>query len=105
MTVADKRRHSLMIASHPALAIGAALVFFMAAVTASTPPVKLAEKPTPATVHESLDIAPVWSGHPVGFVHLTKAPYQYVAYYDENRQLTVAYRQLKQHLWQRQNCL
>ncbi len=29
-----------------------------------------------AIVVDKLDIAPVWAGHPVGFVLLTKVPYQ-----------------------------
>ena len=43
-----------------------------------------------AIITDSLDIAPVWAGHPVGFALLTHAPDQFVAFYDEHRQLTVA---------------
>ncbi len=50
-------------------------------------------------VPDVLDIEPVWSGHPVGFSLLTAAPYQYVAYYDANRQLTVAQRTLDESTW------
>lgn len=35
----------------------------------------------PSKVLASLDIAPVWSAHPVGFCLLTRAPFQYVAFY------------------------
>lgn len=52
----------------------------------------------PAIV-ETLDIAPVWSGHPVDFCLLTHAPYQFVAYYDAKRQLTVAQRRLNEKKW------
>ena len=48
---------------------------------------------------DSLDIAPVWAGHPVGFAMLTHAPHQFAAFYDERRQLTVAQRQLDERQW------
>ncbi|GAA4453151.1 hypothetical protein GCM10023189_17790 [Nibrella saemangeumensis] len=48
---------------------------------------------------EQLDIAKVWPGHPVGFSLLTHPPHQYVAYYDQDRHLTVAYRRLGQNRW------
>jgi hypothetical protein len=41
----------------------------------------------------------VWSGHSVGFSLHTAEPYQYVAYYDANRQLTVAMRRLDREDW------
>jgi BNR repeat-containing family member len=47
----------------------------------------------------SIDIAPVWSAHPVGFCLLTRAPFQFVAFYDEKRQLTVAQRRLDERKW------
>lgn len=53
-----------------------------------------------ATV-EPLDIAAVWAGHPVGFALLTHAPFQFVAYYDEKRQLTIAQRKLDERTWTR----
>ena len=40
------------------------------------------------------EIAPVWSGHPVGFALLTQAPYQYVAFYDADRNMTIGMRSL-----------
>jgi len=52
-----------------------------------------------AITADSLDIAPVWAGHPVGFALLTHAPFQFVAYYDDQRQLTVAQRRLDEHKW------
>jgi hypothetical protein len=48
----------------------------------------------------SLDIAPVWSAHPVGFALLTRAPFQFVAFYDDKRQLTVARRELNGRKWE-----
>ncbi len=46
-----------------------------------------------------LDIAPVWSGHPVGFSLLTQAPHQYIAFYDAQRRMTVATRMLDTAHW------
>ena len=51
-------------------------------------------------VESSLDISPVWSGHPVSFALLTQAPHQYVAFYDDQRRMTVAYRKLDMLDWQ-----
>ncbi len=48
---------------------------------------------------EVVDVEPVWTGHPVGFSLLTFPPYQYVAYYDAQRQMTVAQRKLDQSEW------
>lgn len=52
----------------------------------STP---IGNKSEHAFVVDQLDIAPVWAGHSVGFALVTKPPYQYVAYYDSVRELTV----------------
>ncbi|MEI7808520.1 MAG: BNR repeat-containing protein [Verrucomicrobiota bacterium] len=52
----------------------------------------------PATA-EVMDIAPVWAGHPVGFALLTHAPFQFVAFYDDQRQLTLAQRRLNERKW------
>ncbi|MBL8993019.1 MAG: BNR-4 repeat-containing protein, partial [Spirochaetia bacterium] len=56
----------------------------------------------PATVAgpiEKLVLSKVWSGHSVGFSLLTDAPYQYAAYYDQDRNLVVASRTLDQKTW------
>lgn len=50
-------------------------------------------------VVRELEVARVWSGHPVRFCLLTSAPWQYVAYYDDQRQLTVASRRLDSEQW------
>lgn len=47
-----------------------------------------------------LDIAPVWSGHPVGFALLTHEHRQYVAFYDADRRMTVAARNLDTDAWE-----
>jgi hypothetical protein len=46
-----------------------------------------------------IDVAPAWSGHSVGYCLLTQDNYQYVAYYDHNRQMTVAMRTLDSTEW------
>jgi len=45
-------------------------------------------------VEQVIDIAPVWSGHPVGFHLLTRGDRQFVAFYDAERQMTVGSRRL-----------
>jgi len=47
----------------------------------------------------SLDVEPVWSGHPVGFALLTHADQQYVAFYAADRRMTIAQRTLGQRHW------
>ncbi len=51
-------------------------------------------------IEEQLDIGPVWSGHPVGFCLLTEGQDQYVAFYDRDRQMTMAKRRLGAKTWQ-----
>lgn len=51
-----------------------------------------------AGLHE-IDVAPVWSGHPVGFALLTRGDQQYIAYYAADRHMTVAQRTLGQKEW------
>ncbi len=46
-----------------------------------------------------VDVARVWSGHPVGFCLLTRPPYQFVGFYDANRRMTVASRKLDEPGW------
>lgn len=48
---------------------------------------------------DSLLIDYVWSGHPVGFSLVTKPPFQYVAYYDSSRNMTIAQRALGTTEW------
>jgi hypothetical protein len=47
----------------------------------------------------TFDIEPVWSGHPVGFLLDTRGSRQYVAYYDADRQMSVAQRELGSDAW------
>ena len=60
----------------------------------------LAPKPEETVLVDTLDIAPAWSGHPVGFALLTHPPYQFVAFYDAERRLTVARRKLSERKWE-----
>ncbi|HET9959453.1 MAG TPA: BNR repeat-containing protein [Polyangiaceae bacterium] len=53
-----------------------------------------------APIAETVPIAKVWSGHPVGFYLLTHKDRQFVAFYDENRALTVGVRKLGSRDWQ-----
>lgn len=46
-----------------------------------------------------MNVEPVWSGHSVGFCLVTHGNNQYVAYYDANRQMTVAQRKLDANAW------
>lgn len=73
----------------------AVLLLAVTTVGAAAPP----GDATPAVI-ESLEIAKVWSGHPVGFFLLTQADRQYVAFYDAERQMTVAARKTDAAEWQ-----
>jgi hypothetical protein len=75
----------------------AAIVFFGLVLSAVTLPI--GNKTEQAIVVDTLNISPVWAGHPVGFALLTQPPYQFIAYYDEVRQLTVAQRNLNERTW------
>lgn len=46
-----------------------------------------------------IDVAPVWSGHPVGFHSLVASNHQFVAFYDADRRMTVAARHLSATNW------
>lgn len=52
------------------------------------------------TLVDSLDVAKVPAGFPVRFCLLTAGTTQYVAYYDAQRRMTVASRQLDSEVWQ-----
>ena len=76
------------------------LTLALCAATGSGAP---ADAPIPvlrrAVAVETLDIAPVWAGHPVRFALLTRAPFQFVAFYDDQRRLTLAQRRLDERQW------
>lgn len=48
---------------------------------------------------EVIELEPVWSGHPVGFSLVTHPPFQFAAYYDAERRMTVAQRRLDSKEW------
>lgn len=55
--------------------------------------------PPSQPIVRSVDVAPVWSAHPVAFALLTRGEQQYVAFYDAERALTVATRKLSATTW------
>ena len=52
-------------------------------------------------VAEQIEVDRVWAGHPVRFALLTHGGRQIAAYYDAQRQMTVASRRLGDDRWQR----
>jgi len=52
---------------------------------------------------EAVDIAEVWSGHPVEFSLYTRGDRQFVAFYDAERRMTVASRTLGETTWETQS--
>jgi hypothetical protein len=50
--------------------------------------------PVLSVAQTRVDVAPVWAGHPVGFDLLTHGDRQFVAFYDAERNMTVAARTL-----------
>jgi len=48
----------------------------------------------------TVDVAPAWAGHPVGFALLTRGRRQYVAFYAADRHLTVGARSLDGTTWE-----
>ena len=58
----------------------------------------LAAEPTDTLVR-TLDVGPVWAGHPVGFDLLNVGQWQFVAYYDAERRMTVSARKLGETSW------
>ncbi|MCX6903322.1 MAG: BNR-4 repeat-containing protein [Verrucomicrobia bacterium] len=59
----------------------------------------LALRASAAGAVQSLAVEPVWAGHPVGFCLLTHPPFQFVAYYDAQRRMSVAQRSLDSTNW------
>ncbi len=54
------------------------------------------------SIAEKVFIDQVWAGHPVGFDLLTQEQRQYVAYYNKDRQMILASRQLNEKNWNKQ---
>jgi len=78
-------------------------VLFGFSVAVSTTVGIAADSPIPVTnrvgVVDSLDVARVPSDYPVGFSLLTHPPYQFVAFYNSDHQLTVGQRKLDERKW------
>jgi hypothetical protein len=55
--------------------------------------------PAAERITAEVPIAPVWAGHPVGFSLLTHGSRQFAAYYDADRRMTVAARNLDETNW------
>jgi hypothetical protein len=75
----------------------AAIVLFTLTLSAATSSV--GNKTEHTFVVDKLDIAPVWAGDPVAFALLTQPPYQFIAYYDAEREMTVVQRNLNERTW------
>jgi hypothetical protein len=69
--------------------------FVVAIIVAGYSPTALADP----VLAEKIDIGSVWAGHPVDFDIQTVGNYQYVAYYDSLRRMTVASRTLGSSTW------
>ncbi|MDI6829094.1 MAG: BNR repeat-containing protein, partial [Armatimonadota bacterium] len=62
--------------------------------------VRLVFADEPTQIRETcIEVAPVWAGHPVGFSLLSCPERQYVAFYDQDRQLTVGCRKYSETTW------
>jgi len=59
---------------------------------------------TGPTVVLAIDVTDVWSGHPVAFSLLTRNDQQFAAFYDANRQMTIAARSLTSTTWHLVGC-
>ena len=51
-------------------------------------------------IKQVIDVAPCWSGNPVGFSLVTEKDRQFIAFYDPYRQLTLAARDIGSTSWQ-----
>jgi hypothetical protein len=72
-------------------------LFALVTVVATLIPVSAASQ---FKLKKSLDVATVPAGFPVGFCLLTGGPRQYVAYYDQQRRMTIASRTVDSDSWQ-----
>jgi len=73
------------------LQYGWTVALFLAAIAIAGPGADAKETVT--------DVAPAWAGHPVGFALLTHGDWQFVAFYDAKRKLTVGSRKLSETSW------
>ncbi|MDH7481054.1 MAG: BNR repeat-containing protein [Armatimonadota bacterium] len=80
-----------MISNNSIIYIQAVLILVLAFSTSSGKSAQVKET--------CIEIAPVWSGHPVGFSLLSCPERQYVAFYNPDRQLTVGCRKYSETTW------
>ncbi len=78
------------------------LILTIAVATLNSAFVAHAAEASQFTVAQVLDVAEVPADFPVGFCLLTAGDHQYVAYYDKDRQMTVASRTLDSDQWKYQ---
>lgn len=52
-------------------------------------------------IAEEVTVGPVWSGHPVDFAIHTQGTHQFIGFYDPDRRMVIAHRELGQTTWQR----
>ncbi|CAF3936944.1 unnamed protein product [Rotaria sp. Silwood1] len=79
--------------------MGLLAAIILCTLTLSVTTLPIGNKSESAIVTDTFDIGPVWAGDPVLFALLTQAPYQYIAYYDAERQMTVVQRNLNERTW------
>lgn len=60
-----------------------------------------AQKTAAQVPYETIPVDKVWSGHAVGFDLLTSDKFQYVAYYDADRNMVIAQRPLDSKTWKK----
>lgn len=75
------------------------ILLFLTTASAAPAPAPPASAPKSPQVVKALDVAPVWSGHPVGFALLTHGNHQFAGFYDAQRRLTIASRTLDADTW------
>jgi hypothetical protein len=78
------------------------LVLFFISFTTIASSLAVLVKPEPFVIKAVMDIGTVPSDFPVGFCLLTSGKSQYVAYYDAERRMTIAKRNLDSNQWQYQ---
>lgn len=81
------------------IGIGVMLAAALSASAAGEPKVAAPQAASAAAVPDVLDVAPVWAGHPVRFALLTRGVHQFAAFYDADRQMTVASRRTDEAAW------
>ena len=79
------------------MSLSTTLILFIFAISATS--TVTGNKTEYAIVVDALNISLAWSGNWVGIALVTHDPYQYVAFYDPDRQINVAQRHLNERTW------